>query len=217
MNNFKTKRFIKNKKIWFVDIPRTSSTSIRLFLCETLGKYYGKYNVFDEFKSRKSFYPDHLTTAECILFLGVKTWDKINKFTVVRNSWSRFYSVFGYLHTKKKIPSNLTFSDFILKAFKIFSNKDSKFDFSPKILIPQVSFLKKPDGLIDNSIKIIKFENRTEDLSRYFNEFDIKFNSSEKLMASNLKNDYRNVYTDFEADLVAKMYAEDIAKFDFRF
>ena len=217
INHLKLKRFIKNKKFWFIDIPRTSSTSIRLSLYKTLGKYYGKSNIFEKGLAQQSFYNDHLTNTECMLFLGARTWDNINKFTVVRNSWSRFYSVFGYLQKAKRIPENMHFSDFLQETYKIFSNKESDLNVFPKILIPQVSFLKKPNGSIDNSIKVLRFENRIEELKRYFKEFDIEFNSSEKLMSSDLTDNYRNIYKDFEIDLVSKMYSEDIARFNYKF
>ena len=87
----------------------------------------------------------------------------------------------------------------------------------PKILIPQVSFLKKPNGTIDKTINVLKFENRDEELTSYFKKFDIKFISSEKLMSSDFNENYKNVYKDFEVALVAKMYAEDIARFNYKF
>ena len=217
INNLKLKRFIKNKKFWFIDIPRTSSSSIRLSLYKTLGKHYGKSNIFEKGSAVQSYYIDHLTTTECMLFFGQQYWEDINKFTVVRNSWSRFYSIFGYLQKAKKIPINMTFSCFLQETYNIFCNKNSNLNVFPKILIPQVSFLKKPNGTIDKTINVLKFENRDEELTRYFKKFDIKFISSEKLMSSDFNENYKNVYKDFEVALVAKMYAEDIARFNYKF
>ena len=39
----------------------------------------------------------------------------------------------------------------------------------------------------------------------------------QSIMNSNLKKNYREAYTDLSKDLVAKIYAEDIARFDHKF
>ena len=181
------------------------------------GRYYGKSNIFEKKLATKSFYEDHLTNCECLLFFGEKNWNNINKFTIVRNSWERIFSIYGYLKKAKLIGNDLIFSKFVEQIYEIFSNKKSKLILWPKTIYPSVSFLKKPDGSIDNSIKIINFENREKELVDYFNEFNIKFKSDKKIMNSDLKENYRDAYTDLSKELIAKIYAEDIARFDQEF
>tara|TARA_Y200000002_G_C22498659_1_gene586180 strand:+ start:123 stop:794 length:672 start_codon:yes stop_codon:yes gene_type:complete len=213
----KLKRFIKEKGFWYIDIPRTSSSSTRLSLKKMFGKYYGKSNIFEKELSQESFYKGHLTNSECLLFFGEKLWKNINKFTIVRNSWSRFYSIYGYLQKAKVIEEDLKFPKFIEQAYETFSNKKSKLKLWPKIIYPAVSFLKRPDGSIDDSIKIINFENREKELKEYFGEFNIEFKSDKKIMSSDLKKNYREAYDNLSKDLVSKMFSEDIARFDHEF
>ena len=73
----KLKRFIQKKGFWFIDIPRTSSSSTRLSLTSMFGKYYGKSNIFEKELAKESFYEDHLTNNECLLFFGKKFWNNI--------------------------------------------------------------------------------------------------------------------------------------------
>lgn len=213
----KFKKFFEDAGFWFIDIPRTSSSSTRLSLFKMFGKGYGKSNVFEKEFSKQSFYRDHLTANEGFLFFGVNSWRKLNKFTIVRNSWERVYSIYGYLLKANLIPQDISFSEFIKEVYKIFSNKKSKLNIWPKTLYSAVNYLRVYDGSIDNSIRILKFENRNEELENYFNEFNINFEPAESLMKSNLGKSYREAYSETEINLVEKMYSEDIARFDQKF
>ncbi len=211
------KKFIEDSGFWFIDIPRTSSSSTRLSLFKMFGKGYGKSNVFEKEFSKQSFYRDHLTANESFLFFGVNSWRKLNKFTIVRNSWERVYSIYGYLLKADLIPADISFSDFIKEVYKLFSNKKSKLKIWPKTLYSSVNFLRVYDGSIDESIRILRYEKRHEELENYFKEFNINFEPSELLMKSDLEKNYREAYSQTEIQLVEKMYSEDIARFDQKF
>ena len=211
------KKFIEDSGFWFIDIPRTSSSSTRLSLFKMFGKGYGKSNIFEKEFAKQSFYRDHLTANESFLFFGANSWRKLNKFTIVRNSWERVYSIYGYLLRANLIPAEISFSDFIKEIYKIFSNKESELKIWPKTLYSSVNFLRVYDGSIDKSIRILNYENRLEELENYFNEFNIKFEPAEQLMKSNLGKSYRDAYSDMEIKLVEKIYSEDIVRFDQKF
>ena len=217
IEKIKLKRFIEKTGFWFIDIPRTSSSSTRLSLTRMFGKYYGKENIFEKELAKLSFYEDHLTNNECLLFFGEKSWNNINKFTIVRNTFERMFSIYGYLQKSKRIDKNLNFNEFIKQSYEIFSNKKSKLIIWPKTIYPSVSFLRKPDGSLDESIRIINFANREKELEDYFNQFNIEFKSETKIMQSDLNKNYREVYDDTSRVLVSKMFAEDIARFDHEF
>ena len=181
------------------------------------GKGYGKSNIFEKEFAKQSFYRDHLTANESFLFFGANSWRKLNKFTIVRNSWERVYSIYGYLLRANLIPAEISFSDFIKEIYKIFSNKESELKIWPKTLYSSVNFLRVYDGSIDKSIRILNYENRLEELENYFNEFNIKFEPAEPLMKSDLGKSYRDAYSDMEIQLVEKIYSEDILRFDQKF
>ena len=154
------KKFIEDSGFWFIDIPRTSSSSTRLSLFKMFGKGYGKSNIFEKEFAKQSFYRDHLTANESFLFFGANSWRKLNKFTIVRNSWERVYSIYGYLLRANLIPAEISFSDFIKEIYKIFSNKESELKIWPKTLYSSVNFLRVYDGSIDKSIRVLDIKEK---------------------------------------------------------
>ena len=127
---------------------------------KNLWKYYHKENIFEKENAKLSFYEDHLPNNKCLLFFREQFWNSINKSTIVRNLFERMFSIYGYLLKSKLVDKNLIFTDFIKQSYEIFSNKKSKLILCPKTIYPAVPFLRKPDGSLDESIRIINFENR---------------------------------------------------------
>lgn len=82
---------VKKNGFWFVDIPRTSSSSIKIELAHMYGKAYSKINLLErnlidkKYTLDKSPFKNHLTAIEMKRILGEKIWDEIFTFTLVRN------------------------------------------------------------------------------------------------------------------------------------
>jgi len=90
---------------WFVDLPRTSSNSIRQELWQEFG---WPFNI--EFGSGyHSFLPGigrHYKAREIRMHLRPLLWQKIFTFSIVRNPWDRYLSLF-FFHFNKRMYGNL--------------------------------------------------------------------------------------------------------------
>ena len=105
---------IRKNGFWFVDIPRTSSSSIRSELGKHFGRAYGKTNVNEREYQTPQIFRDHITARKMKALLGNKTWESIFTFTIVRNPWERIFSMYHYrkkrsfftimVHRKNSLP-----------------------------------------------------------------------------------------------------------------
>lgn len=105
------KKSILSSKFWFVDIPRTSSSSIREWLYQEAGYPHGKDATQSLSKPKKSFFPDHTPAVEVRRILGEESWKQICTFSVVRNPFDRFASLYLYYRFTEKTFQG-SFSDF---------------------------------------------------------------------------------------------------------
>ena len=93
---------------WFVDIPRTSSTAIRLKLSSLFGYPHGKKFIpgnNEPVEGVESFLiPQHMPAFIMTDIVGADVWDQLRTFTIVRHpmSWAvslwQFTIKYGNLH-----------------------------------------------------------------------------------------------------------------------
>lgn len=108
---------IKRNGFWFVDIPRTGSSSIRTELGRLYGPPYAKGNIADPgFKGETGPILDHLSAREMIGLMGRKAWDELFTFSFVRNPWDRAHSLFQYRRKiALDIPADMPFREYLLE------------------------------------------------------------------------------------------------------
>lgn len=196
------KPFLENKCI-FVHIPKAAGISVGSSL---FGRHTG----------------NHTSIAEYQMAFSQKEFESFYKFTFVRNPWDRLLSAYLFLKKggrndgdKKWAAENIShfnnFQDFVLNWVTP-ENVLSGIHFMPQyyfVTLPgnkkiQVDFVGKFENL-GPDFKIVKnklgiggslvFENKTEDKS----------------------SDYRNFYNRETQKVVARVYKEDIALFDYQF
>ena len=109
---FKT---IVKQGFWFVDVPRTSSTSIRVELTKHFGLTNGKKHVIEQEHKVKKIFKSHMTDQTMQELLGSKNWNDLFTFSFVRNPWDPIYSMFCYRQKTNIIPDSWTFEDYILQ------------------------------------------------------------------------------------------------------
>lgn len=118
----KLQRFINRRRaiynirrcaFWFVDIPRTSSRSIKVELASHFGPAYGKTNLLEKEYKTKQLLPDHLTAHEVRDLVGEVAWQNIFTFSIMRNSWDRVLSHYHYCIKANEIPSRWTFKEYV--------------------------------------------------------------------------------------------------------
>ncbi len=196
--NFSLAPFDKNKCI-FVHITKTAGTSVALALFDAL--------------------PYHYQAWQYKVFYGAETFEQYYKFAFVRNPWDRVYSAFCYLKgggwnvdDKRWAEENLgdinDFNQFIME-WLIPERLQSHIHFWP-----QYRFIcdKRGKPMIDY---LAYFETINED----YDIISRNIAGSEELAHKNSSNrtGYKEVYSEEAKQKVAKLYADDISYFGYRF
>jgi hypothetical protein len=209
-------------KLIHVHIPKTGGTSIE-------GQLLDKANVQDQIlnKSDKNmlcyvFDPirkkshQHYTFLEIIDSCKEKNinLDEYNSFAVVRNPFERAASDFhicnsNVLHKKYKMHNiqqiRMEFHLFLLEFLDPVSM--AKFDWHA---YPQYKYISDADGNSLDEIKILRFENLTEDFLN-LGIGDLVIHTNESIR----KHAYREYYTTETRDLILDYYKEDFIRFGY--
>ena len=213
--------FLANKKLkshgfWFIDIPRTSSSSVKVAMNKYFGWPYGKYDLFEKEFSSHSPYPDHLLVEEVIDLVGQRNWKKLRKFTIVRNPYERIISIYLYNLKMKVIHNSLSINEFVKCMFD-YKYKDIKWKFLEweKRWLPAHDFLIK-NGKIAQDITIIKYENRENELYEFFERKIEREALSIKIQDTNLKNNFNLKDLNIESiKIINKIYEKDFFYFGY--
>jgi hypothetical protein len=200
---------IKKNGFWFVDIPRTSSTSIR----SELGKAYGKASVIEKKHATKQIFKDHTPAIEMQNILGKKDWESLFTFTLVRNPWDRVLSIYNYRKKVDSIPHHISFEEYVTgliymneKYFSYYGYRYSALDFITG---------KNGELLVDY---IGKFENRVSDLNYISDRIKCKSLGALVVQKASVKNThYSEYYTPKTKEIIANIYSKDIEKFNYKF
>ena len=147
-------------------------------------------------------------------------FERYFKFTFVRNPWDRAVSAYTYL-CKGGSPASK--ED---QYWANFANRFDSFDdfvsnwmseeniLRNALFTPQVTFLKDTFGQVN-----MDFIGRFENLDADFNEVAEKLQITAQLPHLNQSRaeDYQTFYTPDSRDVIARLYAEDIAAFNYSF
>lgn len=106
---------IRKHGFWFIDIPRTSSSSIKSALGTRYGGAYGKSNIILGKDATHQWLPDHLTSVEMRNLVGAQAWRSINSFTIIRNPFDRILSLYLFLNINNQIPKAWGFEDYLVE------------------------------------------------------------------------------------------------------
>lgn len=207
---------IKQKGVWFVDIPRTSSSSIRVELARAYGVPYGKANTVDPSQARLQMLGDHLTAEAMIKLLGRDVWETLFSFAVVRNPWDRMVSLYAYRRLIRSIPAEMSFDHYV-RLLADRQRKGEHIFYRPHLWMSAADFVcDAKDELLVTYIG--RFEDRATmatDLAQRLNlpAFGVVHTQS----APRTQRDYRAYYTLETRALIAQLYARDIALFGYTF
>jgi hypothetical protein len=205
-------KILKNG-FWFVDIPRTSSSSIKSELGKKYGIAYGKSNIFEQKYSNQQIFPDHLPAREMRKILGAERWENLFTFTLVRNPWDRILSLYNYRLKVDSIPKSMSFPDYVGelrrmddKYFKYWGYRYSSYEYT----------------IAEDGQKLIsfigKFENRQQDLAFIANK--IKCNALGNVFvqkASPEGEHYSTCYNHKTRSIIEQVFRKDIEYFEYEF
>jgi len=200
---------------WFVDIPRTSSSSIRSELGKKFGKAHGKINILETEHAVKQIIIDHRTAIEMRDFIGQLKWGKLFTFSAVRNPWDRIFSIYHYRKKKNDIPKQWSFKDYVYQLEKAtaksehFKYRGYRFGASDYIL--------GEDGKIIVDF-IARYENRDEDLKVIAKRLSLKNFGKLKIQSAKPKGAHYSEFYDLETqEIIRRLYFKDIELFDYKF
>ena len=223
---------IRKHGIWYVDIPRTSSTSIKAELGIIYGPPYGKANLVNKQKwadklpkdyiaavkhQSNKIFNDHIPAIEMKKIVGEKAWKSIFTFTFVRNPWGRIVSLYFAMKKWGEIPDDMQFRDYILALRDDHNRSQGSIFRLPEYYLGSSDYVLDANGgiLVDF---IGKFENRTDDLKIVAQKLG---RSKFGILATNLSKSRNRNYTEYydqeTREIVRKIYGKDIELFDYEF
>jgi hypothetical protein len=192
---------------WFVDIPRTSSTSIRQALYERYGKVFGKPSSSQGIGV--GLVPPHTPAQRLVEQLGPGLWNGLTTFTIVRNPFERVLSLYRFLQSNGALastPFNAYVDRLVAGAFDYHGHYMSNWGY--------VS-----DGEGQSLVsEIFRFESRDSALQRI-----AEITSCPELAAGGRKtyqtsgDHYSHSYDTATRRKVERHFAEDLEQFGYRF
>lgn len=223
----------------FIDIPRTSSTSIRVELGEAFGAPYAKKNTLNKHYSKPQIFRDHVPAKFMKQIIGEEAWNQLFVFTIVRNPWDRILSLYNYRTKNKNIPDDMTFKEYVCAIQQWVTGKGS--DFSKNLTLREflnLDGLSIHDGFLfnyapfylscsgyifdDNDNQLVdyvcKYENRQNDLKMVADK--IGFPQLGKLHTQETSGsslNYAEFYDAETRDIIAGLYSDDISNFEYHF
>ena len=201
---------------WFIDIPRTSSTSIRTELGKNFGPLYGKEGALDRNYRIKNGFASHVPAVHMREILGQPLWEDTFTFSLVRNPWDRLVSLHHYATAAGEFPRDLSFREFILQF------KSPRYILRPSVhALPHYhygacDYLEDEQGEL--LVKFVgRYENRVQDLA--FIARQINFPGLGQLFTQQIsqRGHYSEYYDPETRDIVGCVYRDDIERFGYSF
>jgi len=208
------RRVVQKNGFWFIDIPRTSSTSIRYELAQAFGATYGKHNV-DQIPYRtRQIHPSHRTTVQMSQILGPDIWQDLYKFTVVRNPFARVFSMYHYRQKRGKLKG-LSFHDYVLL---LGDPKDRSGHFAFQGHRYGLSdYLLGTDGGLDVTF-VAKYEDRKNHLAQVGEKIGLPSLGQAWIQNATPEGaHYSEFYTVATRNIVEQRYKQDLELFDYEF
>ncbi len=206
---------IQKAGLWFVDIPRTSSTSVKIELGRHFGGEYQKSFERESDIKRKKYFHDHIPAVRMRKSLRDSVWEQLFTFSIVRNPWDRFLSLYRFRIALGDLPREVEFNSYV----KMLKNVRYRSKISPYAELHY--HMSMCDFLMDSQDHILvnrvyRLEEREEMVSELESRFDITLRGIHKERLSNEKN-YRKYYDDESAELISCHYSDDISYFCYEF
>lgn len=198
---------------WFVDVPRTSSSSIRSELGKKFGRAHGK-SFLDKKHATEECFPDHIPAVQMRKFLGNRVWKRIFTFTVVRNPWDRIFSMFHYRKNSGHLPEKWEFGDYV-RAMN--NNNDTKLFSYHAFRYGAADYVTDENGKIIVDY-IAKYESRSADLDKIAMRLGIENFGKLCILKCVPDGEHYSTHYDNETrEIISNLYKKDIELFDYRF
>ncbi|MEQ9643053.1 MAG: sulfotransferase family 2 domain-containing protein [Alphaproteobacteria bacterium] len=202
---------------WFVDVPRTSSSSIRTDLYKHGGVVYRKHNIWGRKGWTLQIFPDHVPAVNMRKFIGEEAWGNLFTFAMVRNPWARLASMYHWRLKVQSIPADVSFQDYVRGLDAHRRGGSGRWFNNPAHSLGAADFvLDERENLIVDYVG--RLENREESLAIVRER--IGFPELGRTLvqdASPSTVGYVDLYDTDTRNLVADIYCKDIALFGYEF
>jgi hypothetical protein len=211
------RRQVEAAGIWFVDIPRTGSTSLKLALAEQFGSEFGKSFLREDAQTTEKVILDHTTARRVRQILSPELWNRLFTFSIVRNPWDRCYSLFRYRIANNEIPAAFPFSEYLTLLERKNTRRHPYTPFRKGFY-----FMPMCDFVLDEEDKqlvsyIGRFEEREECMLVLREKTGVEFSGSRRAEVIGQPGDYRKAYCNEGMEIVARIYRDDIERFRYQF
>lgn len=166
----------------------------------------------------------HMSAKACRELIGDDIWNAYFKFTVVRNPWDRFHSLWwNSRYIGKQHSLELAeFADYFLKqsvAGKLRRLLQGRLQIHQRFW-PQIKFLRSGNGKVEMD-KICRFENIDNDFAEVSERIGLPSRELPKILVRNRNPNSRRFYADDYDDrtrrIVSDVYDADIREFTYKF
>lgn len=215
IQRFRFRSKIRHQRFWFVDVPRTSSSSVRSELAKRFGPVNGKANIDVKEHATKQWIPDHTTADRMKKILGPAVWNQIFTFSIVRNPWDRIASLYYYMKKRNSLPDGWDFSNFVTRLEHA-TGATPEFRYHGR-RFGAADYLTDSSGqlIVD---QIIKFEERERGLQMIGEKIGFpKLGQVHVLAAKPKAQHYSALYTPNTQRIIEERYAMDIELFGYSF
>ena len=207
---------IREAKTWYVDIPRTSSTSIKTEMADRFGSLYGKYysREGEPCEAQKQI-RDHTPSFEMQKLMGAREWEELYTFSFVRNPWDRYLSLYRFRLANNDLSESVSFETYVkcLEAPQYY-NRESPYINKPYHM-SMADYLTDGQGnvIVDD---IFKFEDRSRAIATINRKLDLNIGQLH-MEKTSTEATYRDAYTEEMKEIISRFYARDIALFGYHF
>ncbi|HVT35118.1 MAG TPA: sulfotransferase family 2 domain-containing protein [Nevskiaceae bacterium] len=200
-----------------MDIPRTGSTSLKLQLGQSLGQTYAKSDL--RIGERHSAVRDHCTALEMRELLGAERWNRLYRFSFVRDPWDRMVSFYLYRRdVARNLPPSVPFDDYVRRLRgPVPAQPKPRSPFFRVVFHRSCSqYLYDADGqLLVNFVG--HYERRAQDLALLAEARGLIVDPSLSAYATAAQSSYRSWYTPETAQIVGEFFADDLRNFGYSF
>ena len=207
---------LRETGLWFVDIPRTSSTALKQQLANRYGKLYGKRGVRQGVQ--RGLVPDHTPAALMREQVGEELWQQLTTFSIVRNPWERVLSL--YLHRRGVDHDvDVAFEEYVERLHAHRTGKersDPLFQYHGHDYGCS-DFLVEADGQLAVS-RIVRFERRDQQLAELAREWRLgPLKGPRSRIGVTGHGHYSRYYDAASRSRVESAFAEDVERWGYRF
>ena len=206
LENKKLKNKLEQCPFWFIDIPRTSSTSTQFMMWEQFGWPFGKQSKFvngDLIHERSLVFPNHTPSIITKCYVGEKVWESLETFTIVRNPYMWCLSLW-----QLEINQDLKLKNKSFLQYLNILNENLKGDLKQRKI--RQNTLRQTDYLLDQNgnllvKKILKFEDR-KNIKSYLESQGIAYNSQVHI---NKSKKYNHQINESEKKIIERIFYKD--------